>query len=89
MNHRSNAYQFTVSKDDADGFELIEMLKTDIRELNSKHDSKFRVVLKARLGKNNPNADLYRLRRRMGNRNAYQTIQMCHGSRFDVYIHRR
>lgn len=47
--------------------------------------TRYRVVVRPRLGKNNPHAHLYRVGGSL-HRSSSQTIRKEHGTRFDVYI---
>jgi hypothetical protein len=90
---RSSAYQFTYYKDDKDGLKKLKKLRKTISKFNAleletwkyKHVAKvkYRVTIKPRLGKDNPNAVMYK------NRRVAQTIKMEHGAYFDVYVQTR
>jgi hypothetical protein len=83
----SPSYRFTISS--LDDNRLAE-LRNKVRVKNSNSNGVlYRVVLRARLGKNNPNAEYYRARAQMGCINPYQIIRMAHGSHFDVYVYVR
>lgn len=90
---RTPAYRFTsMSYDNV----MVEALKKEIKienlrrrivELSTgKKQSRLRVVLRGRLGKDNPNAPLYR---RGGEHWRYSsiTIKREHSAHFDVYVH--
>lgn len=88
--NRTPAYKFTFARGDSKGFAKLDRLKAKIRKENAKGNGRpKRVVLRARLGENNPAAEYYRARARAGVINAYQMIKMEHGSRFDVYVYDR
>lgn len=86
-NRTSDAYRFTVCLKSRKGFDELDELKAEVRELNKKlkaQGSKHlkRVCVKARLGYNNPNAHLYR------GQYCY-TVKMEHGQHADVYVYDR
>ena len=85
-------------KNNAEGHETIADLRRQARVENAKSRAKavldpsynpvfVRIVTFGRLGKNNPNAWIYRDRNRnLGFRNAYQRIETQHASELAVYI---
>jgi hypothetical protein len=104
--NRSNAYLFSV-QNDAEGHAHIAEIRQSIREYNAeerrgaKNDPSFKpkflkIEVRGRLGKNNPNAMIYRSRAqsRMAARfhfgsHAYQNIAPKHGATLDVYQYTR
>lgn len=68
----------------------MQSYKMGYRDEAPKKPKLFRVSLKGRLGRNNPNADIYRSKYtywgRMGD---YQSIKLEHAQRIDVYVHAR
>jgi hypothetical protein len=49
----------------------------------------YRVSLKARLGRNNPNADIYKSKITRWGFGDYQSIKLEHAQRIDIYVHAR
>ena len=89
---RTSAYRFTTENlNDA----RIDELKNNVKIMNLYHKieelegtgnkQSHRVVVRARLGKNNPNAARYRLGGDLYQWSS-QTIRPEHGQRFDVYV---
>ena len=81
---RSKDYLFTADLQDAESMLRIEEARVRAKRINAfaKADGdvrRVRIDVKPRLGKNNPNAHLYR-----GNR--CYTVLMKHGKQFDVYV---
>lgn len=83
---RTEAYRFTVDRLD---HPMLVALREEVSALNRHRDGGPRQVVnvQGRLGKDSPNADNPRLRRR-----GYagpQRVPLDLASRFDVYVHRR
>ena len=76
-NRTSPDYVMTVATADDTG---LVNYRNAIAVMNANSDSKYRVDVKPRLGKDNPNAGFYK------NKRSYHTIRMEHGSHFDVYV---
>ena len=97
MKQRTPAYAFTVDPNSAVDMEKVEALRKGIRAVNAMNRLKvqwkggepeiFRVTLKARLGKDNPAASIYRSKRLYGR--GQQNILLEHAQRIDVYVQRR
>jgi len=99
MTRRSSAYLFTTDKLEHVDMDMVRRdarIKTLVRratELRQESDTgkplpyrtSYRIVVRGRLGKNNPNAHLYR---RGGSlyRMSSQDIRHEHAQRFDVYL---
>lgn len=100
MKQRTDAYVFTADPLSVSDMQMIEVVRKTVRAANkrARQDAKwrnetpkiYRVCLKARLGRNNPAADIYRNKRtywgRMGD---YQSIKLEHAQRIDIYVQRR
>ena len=100
MKKRTDSYIFTADPLSVLDMQQIELVRKTVATSNklARRDAKwrgekpviYRVCLKARIGKNNPNADIYRNKQtywgRMGN---YQSIKLEHAQRIDVYVQRR
>ena len=81
---RTDAYQFTAYPEDAGSMLKIEELRNVIKYVNKysgKHGAKFRVSLKGRYGRKNPNYNSWRAKTGQ--------CPLEHAQRIDVYIHRR
>ena len=99
MKQRTPAYAFTVDPNSAVDMEKVEALRKGIKAVNAMNRLKvqwrggepelFRVTLKARLGKNNPAAPLYRSKRSGFNGWGQQNVLLEHAQRIDVYVQRR
>ena len=92
MTHRTTSYVGTVTNDDR-GLDRIEAAREVIRALNkslatSGSHKRYRVTVRGRLGKDNPNAHHYR---RGGKHYRYSSIDIRaeHSTHFDVYVQRR
>ncbi len=97
----SSSYIATVANDEA-GRALIDALRKTIKLANATREKKFRVCLRARLGKNNPYARFYgsvvrkyyssdprtmsRTRMIKGGRIESGNVRVAHASRFDIYV---
>ena len=92
MKQRSKAYQFTIPgpKKVADNHVHVQNLKAKCILHNLTFPAnKYRVVLKGRLGKDNPHAHLYR---KGGPRHwaiKSGSVSLEHAGRFDVYVYRK
>jgi len=92
--NRTSAYRFTIPQRtdnkflDALKHEVkIENAQRRVKELTTgKAQPRLRVVLKGRLGKDNPFAPLYRRGGKLWRYSA-QTIRPEHSAHFDVYVH--
>ena len=89
---RSPAYVGTVPNDE-EGMAKVQLARATVRKVNYANKlagkaERFRVVIRGRLGPNNPAAELYRRGGRL-----WRWSAMCyrpeHSVRFDVYVHRR
>jgi len=78
---RTDAYQFTAYPEDAGSMLRIEELRKVVKYINKYSQTKFKVSLKGRYGRNNPNYDWWRCK--VGN------VPLRDASRIDVYIHQR
>ena len=93
MKVRTDAYRFTIPQRDN---KFVEALKHEVKVENAQRRVKelvtgqsqprLRVVLKGRLGKDNPHAPLYRRGGKLWRYSA-QTIRPEHSAHFDVYVH--
>jgi hypothetical protein len=92
--NRTSAYRFTIPQRTDNKF--LDALKHEIKVENAQRRVKelvtgqkqprLRVVLKGRLGQDNPHAQLYRRGGKLW-RYTSQTIRPEHSTRFDVYVH--
>lgn len=92
--NRTDAYRFTVTR--VTDNKILEALKADVKIANAKlrvkelvtgkAQPRLRVALKGRLGKDNPNAPLYRRGGKLW-RYSSQTIRVEHAAHVDVYVH--
>jgi hypothetical protein len=96
--HRTNAYVFSADPLSCDSMQQINTVQRTVRAINARNKltgnpKRFRVSLKGRLGKNNPNAVKYRRVKGWATGyytgNTYQTIRLADAQRIDVYIHAR
>jgi len=93
IKERTNTYVGTVVNDQ-DGLDKIKLVRTTVSKVNKQlrqsgvTEYRYTVVARGRLGKGNPNADLYR---RGGSLYQWsgQTIRPEHSVRFDVYVSKR
>lgn len=96
---RSNNYITTISVSDPMYSEKLAAIRKTVKALNSSamvaDGRRFRVAVRARLGRNNPNAHKYS-RSKCGWSSGYhfvanpwQTIRMADAAHVDVYIHGR
>lgn len=91
---RTDAYRFTVPH--VTGNKFLEALKAEVKLENAqrrvkelatgKVQPRLRVALKGRLGKDNPNAPLYRRGGKLW-RYSSLTIRPEHAQHVDVYVH--
>lgn len=96
MKQRTPNYVFTADALSVADFNKIQTIRETVSILNkiarqtaqytNKDPVIYRVTVKGRLGKNNPNARKYRDSRCW---NAYQTIKLEDAAYYDVYIQRR
>ena len=97
---RTDSYIFTADPLSANDMQQIELVRKTVRVTNAraKRDAKwrgekpklYRVCLKARLGRGNPAAVIYRNKTTYwGRRGDYQSIKLEHAQRIDVYVQRR
>lgn len=81
-NRTSSSYMYTIT-DLSDGNPELVSTRKAIRESNDVHGgTQFRVCVKYRLGKNNPNAHLYH------GRSCYSVLK-AHAQHADVYIYEK
>lgn len=84
---RTDAYVFTFHPNDFNDIERLKQLRNQIKYDNSKSNTKQYVKLQHRLGKDNPNAHLYR---RGGPYYSYiLSIAKEHAAYSDVYVYNR
>lgn len=100
MKQRTDSYIFTADPLSANDMQQIELVRKTVRVTNqrARQDAKwrgetpklYRVCLKARLGRNNPAADIYRNKTTYwGRKGDYQSIKLEHAQRIDIYVQRR
>ena len=100
MKQRTDAYIFTADPMSVVDMQQIVIVRKTIRVANARarREAKwkgekpklYRVCLKARLGRNNPDADIYRSKTTYwGRKGDYQSIKLEHAQRIDVYVQRR
>ena len=98
--NRTDSYIFTADPLSVVDMQQIEIVRKTIRVANAraKRDAKwrgekpklYRVCLKARLGRGNPAAVIYRNKSTYwGRKGDYQSIKLEHAQRIDVYVQRR
>lgn len=93
----SKFYVLTADVLCADSMQEINIVQRTVRAINARNKligdpKRFRVSLKGRLGRNNPNAIKYRSRvgvPSIWRASPYQTIRLCDAARIDVYVHAR
>jgi len=93
MKTRTDSYIFTADVISANDMISIETIRKTVSVSNKlarrnakwsgKTPTLYRVCLKGRLGKNNPDAIIYRIKR------DYQTIKLKHARYIDVYVQKR
>ena len=98
----SENYVFTANAKSADDLAKIETLRQTVKAINhmqcqyekdvGQTQARYRVCLRGRLGKNNPNARKYQERQKnytgYGAR-PYQMIRLSDAAFFDVYVYER
>lgn len=100
MKQRTDSYIFTADPLSVSDMQQIELVRKTVRVTNqrARQDAKwrgekpklYRVCLKARLGRGNPAADIYRSKiTYWGRKGDYQSIKLEHAQRIDVYVQRR
>lgn len=100
MKKRTDSYIFTADPLSVSDMQQIELVRKTVRVTNqrARQDAKwrgekpklYRVCLKARLGRGNPAADIYRSKTTYwGRKGDYQSIKLEHAQRIDVYVQRR
>ena len=82
-NRTSDSYIMTI--DSLEDRMLAHVRKIVHKRNSTNNEKKYRICVKGRLGKNNPNASKYRNRSPM----AYQNICLEDASHFDVYLYER
>lgn len=82
MTTRTKNYRCTIKSLNS---KLLKSVRKEVAELNSKPKAKYKysVRVRGRLGKNNPNAELYGAD---GPLSYARDVRMEHASRFDVYV---
>lgn len=87
--YRTFSYICTLDKNEEDST-VLSKLRSIVKEFNKHSDAKFRIELKGRLGKDNPNAQKYKdaCARRWCN-DAYSRIRLEDAAHVDVYVHSR
>ena len=100
--HYSENYVFTADAKSADDLAKIETLRQTVKTINhmqcqyekdtGQRQTRYRVCLRGRLGKNNSNAWKYQMRQKAytgyGAR-PYQMIRLSDAAYFDVYVYER
>lgn len=100
MKQRTDSYVFTADPLSVVDMQHIEIVRKTIKVANARarQEAKwrnekpklYRVCLKARLGRGNPAADIYRNKVTFwGRKGDYQSIKLEHAQRIDVYVQRR
>lgn len=100
MKTRTDSYIFTADPLSSNDMQQIQLVRktvaasNKIARRNAKWSGKtptiYRVCLKARIGKNNPDAHIYREKVTFwGRKGDYQSIKLEHAQRIDVYVQRR
>ena len=98
----STSYVFTANAVSADDLQKIETLRQTVKAINhmqrqyekdtGQRQTRYRVCLRGRLGKNNSNAWKYQMRQKAytgyGAR-PYQMIRLSDAAYFDVYVYER
>lgn len=95
----STSYVFTANAKSADDLAKIDALRQTVKAINymqrdyekdtGQEQARYRVCLRGRLGKNNPNAWKYKIRQ-FGNsaiRNPYRMIRQADAAYLDVYVY--
>lgn len=93
MTNRSSSSYVGTATNDAEGLKRVELVRSTVSLINAKlaangSITRYRVSVKGRLGKNNPNARHYR---RGGKHWRYSSIDIRseHSTHFDLYVYRR
>lgn len=100
MKQRTDSYIFTADPLSVNDMQQIAIVRKTVAVSNkmARQSAKwknekpviYRVCLKARLGRNNPDADIYRNKTTFwGRKGDYQSIKLEHAQRIDVYVQRR
>lgn len=82
---RTDTYVDTVDMNDPSAVHYIALVRKTVRLSNRRSDQKFFVRVRGRLGKNNPNAELYRVGGPLY-QPACEDIKLQHATRADIYI---
>ena len=98
----SENYVFTAKATSVDDRQKIETLRQTVKAINcmqsqyekdtGQRQTRYRVCLRGRLGKNNPNAWKYQVRRKSYcgyGAHPYQMIRLSDAAYFDVYVYER
>ena len=98
----SENYVFTAKAASADDLQKIETLRQTVKAINhmqrqyekdtGQQQTRYRVCLRGRLGKNNPNAWKYQMRQKAytgRGAHPYQMIRLSDAAYFDVYVYER
>lgn len=78
----STNYVATLDPNSTFDMEKLQIIRNTIKTLNKFNTNKFKVSIKGRLGKNNPNAFKYKNKRVV-------TIKQEDAARYDVYIYEK
>lgn len=100
MKARTDSYIFTADPMSVNDMQQIAIVRKTVAVSNKlarqrakwtgEKPTIYRVCLKARLGRNNPDADIYRNKKTYwGRKGDYQSIKLEHAQRIDVYVQRR
>lgn len=100
MKQRTDSYVFTADPLSVNDMQQIEIVRKTVAVSNkmARRDAKwkgekpviYRVTLKGRIGRNNPDAHIYRNKiTYWGRKGDYQSIKLEHAQRIDVYVQRR
>lgn len=100
MKLRTDSYIMTADPLSANDMQQIEIVRKTVSIANKRAKAAakwkgtkpvlYRVCLKARLGRDNPNADIYRNKTTFwGRKGDYQSIKLEHAQRIDVYVQLR
>jgi hypothetical protein len=100
MKKRTDSYIFTADPLSANDMQQIEIVRKTVAVSNklARQSAKwkgekpaiYRVTLKGRIGRNNPDAHIYRNKTTYwGRKGDYQSIKLEHAQRIDVYVQRR
>ena len=100
MKVRTDSYIMTADPLSANDMQQIEIVRKTVSIANKRAKAVakwkgtkpvlYRVCLKGRLGRNNPDADIYRNKMgHWGRKGDYQSIKLAHAQRIDVYVQLR